>query len=27
VGLGLLGRKWMQSFRLAIDQARITPAA
>jgi hypothetical protein len=27
VSLGLLGRKWMQSFRLAIGQARITPAA
>ena len=27
VGLGLLGRKRMQSFRLAIGQARITPAA
>ena len=27
VSLGLLGRKRMQSFRLAIGQARITPAA
>ena len=27
VGLGLLGRKRMQSFRLAIGQAQITPAA
>jgi hypothetical protein len=27
VSLGLLGRKWMLSFRLAIGQARITPAA